>query len=113
MLCGKLEKVLFCSNPKEASTEEQDQTGIPHEVSLSFPSFLVRNPTLEPQLEKTHETNPSSPDEALAHYSVSREVPRSVLKYQTVPGTLDVTPKIPRQTGFTPGEHQGFRHHFI
>ena len=29
------------------------------------PSYLVRNPTLAPQLEKTHETPPSSRDEGL------------------------------------------------
>ena len=28
--------------------------------SLSSPSYLVRNPTLAPQLRKTHETPPSS-----------------------------------------------------
>ena len=33
--------------------------------SLSSPSYLVRNPTLAPQLEKTHETPPSSRDEGL------------------------------------------------
>ena len=31
-------------------------------VSLSSPSYLVRNPTLAPQLGKTHETPPSSRD---------------------------------------------------
>ena len=34
-------------------------------------------------------------DEALGRYSVSREVPRSILKYRTVLGTLDATPKFP------------------
>ena len=34
-------------------------------------------------------------DEALAPYSVSREVPRSVLKCETVLGTLDATSKVP------------------
>ena len=33
--------------------------------SLSSPSYLVRNPTLAPQLQKTHETPPSSRDEGL------------------------------------------------
>ena len=31
--------------------------------SLNSPSYLVRNPTLAPQLEKTHETPPSSREE--------------------------------------------------
>ena len=30
-----------------------------------------------------------------ARYSVSIEVPRSILKYKTVLGTLDATPKVP------------------
>ena len=34
-------------------------------------------------------------DEALGRYSVSREVPRSILKYKTVLGTLDATAKVP------------------
>ena len=34
-------------------------------------------------------------DEALARYSVSREVPRSVLKSEKLLGTLDATPKFP------------------
>ena len=38
---------------------------------------------------------PSALDEALAHYSVSREDPGSVLKCETVLGTLDATPKVP------------------
>ena len=36
---------------------------------------------------------PSSQDEALARYSVSIEVPRSALKFETVLGTLDATRK--------------------
>ena len=32
---------------------------------------------------------------ALARYSVSREVPCSVLKWETVLGSLDATPKVP------------------
>ena len=36
-----------------------------------------------------------SEDEALAHYSVSSEVPRSVLRFETVLDTLDATPKVP------------------
>ena len=33
--------------------------------SLSYPSYLMRNPTLVPQLEKTHETPLSTRDEGL------------------------------------------------
>ena len=43
-----------------------------------------RNSRIPPQLEKRHVVPPSSQDEALAPYSVSREVPRSVLKCETV-----------------------------
>ena len=38
---------------------------------------------------------PSSQDEALARYSVSKDVPGSVLKCETVLDTLDATPKVP------------------
>ena len=54
---------------------------------------------------------PSSKDEALARYSVSRDVPRSVLKSEKLLGTLDATPKVPQHTGLTGGEHRGSRHH--
>ena len=37
---------------------------------------------------------PSSKDEALACYSISREVPRSVLMSEKLLGTLDATPKV-------------------
>ena len=53
------------------------------------------NSRIPPQLEKNHVAPPSSQDEALGRYSVSREVPRSILKYKTVLGTLDATPKVP------------------
>ena len=39
---------------------------------------------------------PSSQDEALARYSVSKDVPGSVLKCETVLGTLDATRKVTR-----------------
>ena len=39
-----------------------------------------RNSRIPPQLEKRYVVPPSSQDEALAPYSISREVPRSVLK---------------------------------
>ena len=45
----------------------------------------------------------SSQDEALARYSVSSEVPRSVLKCEMLLFTLDVTPKVPRHTVLTEG----------
>ena len=57
--------------------------------------------------------NPSPQDEALASYSVSREVSRSVLKFETVLSTFDATPKVPQHTGLTGGEHRGSRHHLI
>ena len=45
--------------------------------------------------EKNDVVPTSSQDEALARYSVSREVPCSVLKWETVLGSLDATPKVP------------------
>ena len=44
--------------------------------------------------EKRRGSNVSQ-DEALARYSVSREVPCSFLKWETVLGSLDATPKVP------------------
>ena len=43
-------------------------------------------------------------DEALAPYSISREVSHSVLKCKTVLGTLDATPKVPLYTDLTRGD---------
>ena len=47
---------------------------------------------------------PSSQDEALARYSVSKDVPGSVLKCEMVLGTLDATPKVPQHAGLTQGD---------
>ena len=48
--------------------------------------------------------------EAGTRYSVSREVPRSVLKSEKLLGTLDATPKVPRHTSLTEtGLKQGSR----
>ena len=52
------------------------------------------NSRIPPQLEKNHVAPPSSQDEALGRYSVSREVSRSVLSCETVPDTLHATSKI-------------------
>ena len=57
--------------------------------SLKSPSFS-RIPT---QLEKNHVVPSSSQNEALARYGVSREVPCSILKGETVPHTPHATPK--------------------
>ena len=43
---------------------------------------------------------PSSQDEALARYSVSKDVPGSILKCETVLGNLDATPNINVTEGF-------------
>ena len=48
-----------------------------------------------PQLEKNHVVPTAWQDEALARYSVSREVPCSILKWETVLGSLGATPKVP------------------
>ena len=67
------------------------------------------------QLEKNHVVPPSLQDEALARSSVSRVVSRSVFKCEMIFGTLNATPKVPRHTGRTRGEHRGSLpwHHFI
>ena len=51
------------------------------------------------QLEKNDVVPTSLQDEPLARYGVSREVPRPVLKCETLLGTLDATPNVPRHTG--------------
>ena len=61
-------------------------------VADSRPGVLLRIPM---QLEKNDVVPTSSQDEALARYSVSREVACSVLKWETVLGSLDATPKVP------------------
>ena len=60
---------------------EFDGSKEPKEVeSKLFPSYLVRNPTLAPQLEKTHETPPSSRDEGLLFLHGLESNPESSLQ---------------------------------
>ena len=80
----------------------------PKQEASCIPHRKLRIPA---QLEKNHVVHTSSQDETLSGYSVSREVPRSVFKVETVLGTLDVTQKVPRHTGLTREEHRGSRHH--
>src|SRR5574337_720856 len=68
-----------------------------------------RNSRIPPQLEKNHVVPPSSQDEALSRYCVSREVPREELEVETVLGTLDVPPQSSPASRSLPGkEHRGF-----
>ena len=55
-------------------------------------------PRLLPQVEKNQEILPSKPDEAIFHYSVSREIPRSLLSPEKVLDTLEATQEVPRHT---------------
>ena len=48
--------------------------------SLSDPPYLVKNPTLAPQLEKYHETTPSSGDEGLCFLQGLESHPESSLQ---------------------------------
>ena len=50
---------------------------------------------IPPQLEKDHVVSASSQDEALDRYSVSSEVPRSVLRFEMVLDTLMRPQKFP------------------
>ena len=59
------------------------------------PSVPCHNSRIPPQLEKNHDVPPSSLDEALSHCSVSREIPHSLLKFETVLDTLDATQSSP------------------
>ena len=58
-------------------------------------SQLLQQSTVAAPYEKNDVVPMSSQDEALARYSVSREVPCSILKWETVLGSLDATPKVP------------------
>ena len=58
---------------------------------------------MPPQLEKNNVVPTSWQDEGLARHSVSREVPCSALKGETVPDSLPATPKF----NDTPGSHEG------
>ena len=56
-----------------------------------IPIFLL-------QLEKKQEFFPSRQDEALFSYSVSREIPPSLLSLERVLDALDATQEVPQQT---------------
>ena len=47
---------------------------------LSSPTYFVRNSTLALQLEKTHETSPSSRDEGLRFLRGLESIPKSSLQ---------------------------------
>ena len=49
-------------------------------------------------MEKNQEILPSKPDEAIFHYSVSREIPLSLLSPEKVLDTLEATQEVPRHT---------------
>ena len=59
------------------------------------PEFPVVSQQSHRNSKKNHMVSPSSQDEALARHSVSREVPRFILKFETVFGKLREIPKFP------------------
>ena len=67
------------------------------------PEFSIITRESRRNSRKKHEVPQSSQDEALSRYSISREVPRSVLKVERVLETLDVTIKVPK--GLSGEEH--------
>ena len=68
---------------------------LPHPPSSFCTSEKEKNNSrMPPQLEKNHVVPTAWQDEALARDGVSREVPVSVLKCQTVPDTFHATPRI-------------------
>ena len=58
---------------------------------------------MPPQLEKNHVVPTSWQDEALVRHGVSREVPCSALKGETVPDSLPAAPKSPDTQGSLEG----------
>ena len=73
----------------------------------------LRNLRIPQQLKKNHEVPPSSRDEALSQCSISRKIPRFLLKFEMVPDTLDATQKVPQHTGLTQEEHGFSQQHLI
>ena len=65
-----------------------------------------RNSRIPLQLKKNQEVPPSSRVEAVSHCSISREIPRSLLKFATVLDTLDATQIVPWLTSLTREEHR-------
>ena len=60
---------------------------------------------MSPQLEKNHVVPTAWQDEAPSRCSVLREIPRSLLKFESVLETLDGTQNVPRHTILTREEH--------
>ena len=71
------------------------------------------NSRIPMQLKKNHEVPPLSWGEAPSRWSLSREISRSLLKFETVLNTRDATQKVSRHTGLTREEHQVSRHYLI
>ena len=80
----------WAAMPSSTRIEDWASQGQPKR-DLKFLSFS----RIPMQLMKNDVVPTSSQDEVLARYSVSREVPCSVLKWETVLGSLDATPKVP------------------
>ena len=71
------------------------------------------NSRIPPQLQKNQEVPPSSRDEALSRCSVSREIPRSLLKFEMVLDTFDGTQNVRWHTCLTREEHWVSQHNLI
>ena len=67
-------------------------------VSLSSPSYLVRNPNQALHLEKTHETPPSSRDEGLFSCMARKTIPSHLSKLHRRLHSLYATQWAPRDT---------------
>ena len=106
---------LFEGNPVDEGTTQRGTDTLVHHPEKPAGSTYSSISGLSPheELERQAEFHSSTQDEALARYSFSRKVPRSVLKCETILDTLDVTPKVPQNIGLTRGEHRGSRHQFI
>ena len=100
--------------------DSNPQLPLQPECRLDFPGATWEAPwvprcnsRIPQQLEKDHKVPSSLPDEALSHCSVSREIPRSLLNFETLLDTLDTTQKVPRHTSLTVEEHRVSWHNFI
>ena len=86
---------------REASSQLAWRLDFP-EATGAGPSVHRRNPTgttsFLPQLEKNQEILPSTPDEAIFCYGISREFPPSLLNLEKVLDTVEPTQEVPRNT---------------
>ena len=93
LLLSHFSRVQLCVTPQTAANQAPPSLGFSRQEHWS-----VRRPWgFSPEARRGSQgaSRASWQDEALARYSVSREVPCSLLMWEAVLGSLDATPKVP------------------